>query len=205
VETACSRLLETRICPTIPEKFLNALDFSGGRHSKLALLRMLELVEPTDVKFVRGLSKIRNRLVHNITHVGFSIDRYVAGLASDEARQFAAETCAVFLPESLPAGEWRDQYAAILREPKDFVWRSALMFLALTSMQIDLEKLEARLAVMDRENLERDAAKSRQVATDLGAAFWSEPGRNVALGIYQDFVKKHGARSENLPPESPPG
>jgi hypothetical protein len=168
VESGLTRLLESKVSPTIPQEFINRLDLSGSRHSKLKLLELLGLVKPTQVRFVRGLSRIRNRLVHNITHVGFVLADYVASLSPRDALLFVTETCGVFYDETLPISERKEHYAAILAHPKIFVWRTALLFLALTSLTIDLERLKAELEQQERKKLLADAETARRITLGLG-------------------------------------
>src|ERR1017187_995933 len=63
LESGLTRLLEIAIVPPMPQTFISTLTLSGGRHSKLQLLRSLKLADADTANFVEGLSRIRNGLV----------------------------------------------------------------------------------------------------------------------------------------------
>src|SRR5438034_1782577 len=57
IESGTTRLLlEAVTAPSIPTAFLETLPLSGGRHSKLELLRLLGRLESDHVKFIISLS-----------------------------------------------------------------------------------------------------------------------------------------------------
>jgi hypothetical protein len=208
VETAFTRLLEARMCPPLPSKFINTLDFSGGRHSKLELLCLLDLADNANVKFARGLSKIRNRLVHNISHVGFKLADYVAALADQDAKAFAAEACCPFYSDNSVAEERKRQLARILAAPKLFLWRSVVLFLAEASLRIDCQKLESETEALRRETLKLELERARRTIDQLNAAlganaaFGLDPG--FALSAYRERLAKHSANdSAESGPVSP--
>src|SRR5437660_10922429 len=95
VESGMTRLLEVATTPTIPAAFVETLALTG-RHSKLELLQLLDCLDPADAKFVRGLSEIRNLLVHNVTHVHFVLRNYVANLPDQDIQAFMTRACYVF-------------------------------------------------------------------------------------------------------------
>lgn len=121
VETALTRLLESRITPAIPVEFINGLTLSGGRQSKLQLLRLLELIDVDEVRFVEGLSKIRNRLVHNISHVSFVLRDYVAALSPEDGSSFATKTCCVFYNEQWPT-EGRPAQLTLIKQHQGYLF-----------------------------------------------------------------------------------
>lgn len=196
VETAFTRLLEALVGPNLA-KFVNTLDLSGGRHSKLELLRLLGDADSINVRFVRGLSRIRNRLVHNITHVGFVIADYVSGLSAQDADLFHSETCVIFYNEKASASDRGKQRAAILAHPKSFIWRTALFFLAETSIRIDTQRLKTEAEEHEREILTSQVEVARRIIMNLGS---SSPvagaGQNYALTAYQNLLKEYSARDD---------
>jgi hypothetical protein len=86
--------------PTIPPEFLQSLSL-GGRHSKLKLLEMLGHLESDLVKFVKGLSKIRNLVVHDVTQVGFALKGYLASLSTQNLDKLLSEVCSLFYYRNL--------------------------------------------------------------------------------------------------------
>ena len=182
VESALTRLLEVAIAPDLPLEFLVSLDLSGGRHSKLQLLRLLGLIDSDGMKFVRGLSKIRNRLVHNVTHVGFIIKDYVGTLDADQTNQFALELCHLFYCDSLSSTERLARKSDILENPKSYVWRSALFYLAVISMKIDTASLKMEVETLKRQSLEQDAKTARELSERLKS--------NLLLEAYERALRK---------------
>jgi hypothetical protein len=201
VETAFTRLLEGLVGPSLA-KFVNTLDLSGGRHSKLELLRLLGDTDSIDVRFVRGLSRIRNRLVHNITHVGFVIADYVSGLSAQDANLFVTETCVIFYNQKASSSDRERQRAAVLARPKLFIWRTALFFLSLTSIRIDTQRMKTENEERERKILTRQVETAHRLILNLESSS-SIVGvtQNHALTAYQDFLKEQSSRTTN-PKES---
>ncbi len=70
---------------------ISQLDFNNAKSGKVAFARALGLIESHDVAFLRGLTELRNRLVHDIRNVTFTIGAHVAGFSSRELKKFKTE------------------------------------------------------------------------------------------------------------------
>ena len=64
------------------------LDFNHTKAGKVVFAHQLGLLHKQHTTFLRGLSELRNQLVHNIKNVSFSFVTYVSGLSKSELKEF---------------------------------------------------------------------------------------------------------------------
>lgn len=159
IETSLTRLLCAIVEPEPLKELIVTLDVSGGRFSKVTLLKHLNAIQGHEVKAIREISKIRNRFVHNIKYVGFDLTRYIADLPLPERDEFARNTLAFAFDEDPPKAE-RDK---AISEPKTHLWRCGLFLTALSKMRTDNRRLEAQFetqesehSIIEKENLLRE-------------------------------------------------
>lgn len=67
------------------------LDFNNIKTGKVAFARALGLLDKREMAFLRGLSELRNALVHNVQNVGFDIRTHVLALDLPKRKKFKAE------------------------------------------------------------------------------------------------------------------
>ena len=67
------------------------LDFNNIKSGKVAFARALGLLESREAAFLRGLSEMRNRLVHDVRNVGFDLVKAVAAMTVSERKKFRSE------------------------------------------------------------------------------------------------------------------
>jgi hypothetical protein len=82
--------------------------------------------------------------------------------------------------------ERREQYLAFLTQPKDFVWRTALFFLAKLWLHLDNTRLKSEMEELKRKTLMDEAARAHQIIQGLIG------GRNLGLQIYKQMLKDRG-------------
>lgn len=174
IESSLSRLIEAKFNNFSLKDYFLTIGFSGGRHSKIKLLQQLGEIDPEECKFIEGLSFIRNRLVHNITHIKFNLETYVAQLSAKSKLNFATQTCSFFTDFYLSRKTERQaKIADILVKPKWYLWLCALHVIACASLRIDAIFYESDIEKAQKKiyALEAQRAKEllRLLAKDLDA------------------------------------
>jgi len=207
IESGTTRFLEAVTTPTMPSAFLETLPLSGGRHSKLELLQLLGHLESDHVKFIKRLSHLRNLLVHNVANVGFVLADYLASLSPQDVNNFMSETCCNdYNPENFKSEQEKEkQRAEILTKPRLHIWRTALFYLAMTSLKLDNARLEKRVERLEKrtEKAEQEALKAerealiREVHAARRIAEGLAGGKNLGLEIYRQRLRDRGDASSN--------
>jgi hypothetical protein len=88
VEAMVFHLLTHAIGDTRISEFFERLELSNPRTGKIALAEMLELLESPERRFIRLISELRNRLVHNVRNVNFNLQAYYEGLDKNQRQNF---------------------------------------------------------------------------------------------------------------------
>jgi len=200
IESGTTRLLEAVVAPTIPFEFLQSLPLDG-RNSKLRLLEMLGRLESDHVKFIKGLSRIRNLVVHDVTQVGFVLTDYLASLSTQNLHTLLSEACSLFyFPDLFKSkGDREKQRAKILAEPRFHIWRTALFYLAITSLGHDIVRAEREAGESERQLLLAEAESARRVAK--GLAPWWNPALQAYTKpkTYKQYLKDFGVAPSDKP------
>jgi len=82
-----SAIVKKLNAPSI-EEAVSQLDFSGAKCGKVTFAQSLQVIGAREASFLRGLSELRNRLVHNVRNVSFSIKEYVEALDANQRKAF---------------------------------------------------------------------------------------------------------------------
>ncbi len=90
-EAVVGRLVVGRLNKPGLEDVVSNLEFNNMKSGKVAFARALGLLESEDVAFLRGLSELRNRLVHDIRNVNFSIADDISNKNASELKKFRKE------------------------------------------------------------------------------------------------------------------
>jgi hypothetical protein len=177
IESGTTRFLEAVVAPTVPPEFLQSLPLDG-RHSKLRLLELLGRLEPDHVKFIKALSRVRNLLVHDVTQVGFVLTDYLASLSTQDVDSLISDICRLSYYPEQSKPEREKQRAKILAEPRSYIWRTALFYLAITSLRRDNARSEHEIEKGERERLTREADFARKIINGLTAGRRSGTNRS---------------------------
>ena len=90
-EAVLASLIVKRLnAPAVQEAIVN-LEFNNVKSGKVAFARALALIDARDGAFLRGLSELRNKLVHDIRNVQFDLRSYVSGMDHKQRKKFKAE------------------------------------------------------------------------------------------------------------------
>ena len=90
-EAVLAGLIARRLKEPALESVLAKLEFNDARAGKVAFAKALDLLNPKDETFLRGLSELRNKLIHDVRNVGFNLREYVAGLDKNQKAKFKRE------------------------------------------------------------------------------------------------------------------
>lgn len=67
------------------------LPFNDTKAGKVAFARALGLLDKREVSFLRGLSELRNALIHNVKNVAFELENHVACMTETQRKKFKSE------------------------------------------------------------------------------------------------------------------
>ena len=130
----------------------------NGEGGKIAAARALELMTPWQVRFLRALSPMRNRLAHRATHFNFDLAAHVATLSADQLNELVLNLSLQDAPvkEDVALTRAHIEYSCKLH-----LWMLVVYFLG------DVY-LTAKWARLDREGAQIDAdiARSSQAVID---------------------------------------
>ena len=152
----------------------------NGEGGKIAAARALELVTPWQVRFLRALSPIRNRLAHRATHFNFDLAAYVSALSADQLNELV-------LNLSLQDAPAKEDFALtrhhVEHSCKLHFWMLMVYFLG------DVYRT-AKWARLDREGAQIDAdiARSSQAVIDAIIAAVERGGKFESLSTQQKEI-----------------
>lgn len=116
------------------------LDFNNAKSGKVAFARALGLLNSREVTFLRGLSELRNALVHDIKNVQFNLQEHILGLDDNRLKKFKKEFGASIC--ALDDGE--RMYAELLeRKPTQIVLLAAYSCLLILQFNVSTKSRNA--------------------------------------------------------------
>jgi hypothetical protein len=150
IEAAVSRVIAAKIGCQDLERVLSHLELSRDKCGKVEFANALGLLGKEDRRFIRGLSELRNRLVHDVTNVTFSMREYVASLNSQQQTKFITTFAFAGLHPGSPIPPEFAEY--VRKKPKTALWKSALYSLACIRLEEDLALNEQEVAATRESN-----------------------------------------------------
>lgn len=73
--------------PALQDAITN-LEFNNSKAGKVTFAQALELLDAKEASFLRGLSELRNRLVHNVRNVQFDLRAYLKNMDANQRKTF---------------------------------------------------------------------------------------------------------------------
>lgn len=73
------------------EQFVRKLPLHGEQGSKLALIRNYDCLEKEHITFLKEISELRNKLVHNTSNFDFDFNRYIADFDKNQRRSWRSK------------------------------------------------------------------------------------------------------------------
>lgn len=140
VETALSTML-ARVLDERLNDVLGRLELGDAQTGKMKFAQALELIDPDQVKFIRKLSELRNRIVHDVRGIDFTFKEYLAGL-DDNQRQALFDGVVSFSTNEARAG-WIQNAR---RNIKGTMWVATVRIVAHAVLKGNLNRIEKQLA-----------------------------------------------------------
>jgi hypothetical protein len=147
-ESVIASLIVHRLATPQAAEVVSHLEFNNAKSGKVALARALGLLEKHDVAFLRGLSELRNRLVHSIHDVSFTFVSYLGGQSRTEIKKFRTEFGFAVLKLDGGAAE----YERLLKHrPREIVYLAAYDCLLNMQFRISSQRRNALVeAILQR-------------------------------------------------------
>lgn len=155
IESATTFLLSRAIGKPELDDVIASLELSGSRNGKVKFLDNLDLLDKNERRFIRFLSELRNKLVHNISNVEFEFEAYVSALDANEkdalfkSVRFACAEQILVDDHVIPSKEF------VLSNPKLSIWLSGIALLSVVYIQADLQRLQREKIEIDLKFAER--------------------------------------------------
>jgi len=141
--SATSLLVEIFDKPELKKQF-GSLPLSDVSYGKLSFLKSLGVIEKPYEHFVRKLSEIRNKSVHNVSQTSLDFRELVDSSDKNQKKALAVALGAAFSSGDL------EKAGLINDDPKLLIWMTALNLIGQMSMHkriVSIEKREVDLAV----------------------------------------------------------
>jgi len=152
-EAVLASLILKRLGKPELEELIANLDFNNVKSGKVAFARSLCLIDKKEVAFLRGLSELRNRLVHNISNVSFEVETYVSTHTASEKKKFKTEfgqaICA--LPNGIQEYE-----SMLISTPRDIVIMAGYLCLMELQYQMTMSQRNLIVEVLLRRQSEKN-------------------------------------------------
>jgi hypothetical protein len=136
--------------------FIGDLSLSG-RTSKLTLIESFDILGSDATTFIKAVSTIRNRVVHNIRHIRFDLPRYIADLAPDKKRDFLVKIGTIHEDSSMSPKERESLRQDLAASPKQFILKGTLLILALIFETVELAHLRREVEEATQKHLRNQA------------------------------------------------
>ncbi|WP_303909445.1 hypothetical protein [Thiohalomonas denitrificans] len=162
VEAAVSHLLVHKFGDERLLSIFSRVELSNKATGKIAFISAMELVNKHERRFIRSLSELRNKLVHNIGNVQFDLATYADNLEKDAKDNFAKSFWYGYGEQD----DGVDRKQLVLAKPKEAIWVSALLFLAIIYELKEAERLRSKANAMAVE-VARYVSKLRGSSTGL--------------------------------------
>lgn len=88
IESLITELILLKISDNRLKKVISRISLHGETVSKIAILKIYNLLSADEIKLIIRLSEIRNSIVHNYENLSFTFEKYAESLNSDQIKQW---------------------------------------------------------------------------------------------------------------------
>lgn len=148
-EAACTQALTQRLLSPELLDDLAHLDFSDKRRGKVRFLRSLDAISETHAKILYALAELRNKLVHNIAQVNFSLTRYFNELDKNQLKSQCELWGSGVADTLLSNGKLVPRNEFVRSEPKLAIWMTCFEILACLHLEFELAEIRNAQRAMD--------------------------------------------------------
>lgn len=158
-EAACTHALSQRLSRPELLNELAQLEFADRRKWKVKFLLSLSVLTNEQAEILYDLAKLRNRLVHNVDQVAFSIDSDIAGLDKKKLKA-KAELWGHGIVDFVKEGEVIISRTEFFRmKPKETLWLTCMEILACLHTEFEIaEYRAAETATLSYQKISREIA-----------------------------------------------
>lgn len=145
LETSFTNLLISEFNKPNIDNQIASLALSDSKIGKIVFAKNLKLIRMNEYKFVILLSELRNKLVHNIKNVNFSISDYVVSMDKGQKKRFKNTIYNIFPADynKLLVGN----IEKIIKSPKSYIWTASIFVLA--------RNFGSKIAIEKYKNIEK--------------------------------------------------
>lgn len=165
-EAACTHILVKRLHTPELEESLAELDHANSKYGKVTLLKKLGAITTEQSTVLQGLASLRNRLVHNISDVGFSFEEYVSTLDNQQTTKLLKFIGHGITEDEVALGDQMvKRRDFVLNNPKLALWLTSAEILACLYLEIEFAQLSLqRRALAEYANLTRRSSGAAPTA-----------------------------------------
>lgn len=130
IEAAISHLLTESLNRPELNKLFSRLDMSNATTGKTAFAKALGLLDAPEHLFIRSLSEMRNKLVHDVRNVNFDLSSYVEEMNQKDQDAFLKKF-------NLLSTEITEDIRNLFRfDPRQALWYSAMSLLGIVYLKL---------------------------------------------------------------------
>jgi hypothetical protein len=134
------------------------IELSNIRSGKLVFAQKMYLLDQPAITFIRALSELRNKLVHDPRNVTFDMDEYVHGMDSNQRKTFRKNFGIAFPNE---VDDQRELDTLLDGKPQAVLYLGALKLV----YNLSLNRWEAKIAFLENERGQLLLLLSKERAT----------------------------------------
>ncbi|MCH4810436.1 hypothetical protein [Vreelandella neptunia] len=136
-EAACTHALVTKLDKPELETCFSHLEQANARYGKVVLLKKMNVLYADQAKFLENLASLRNKMAHDISNVGFSLEDYAAQMDSNQKKSFAKWAGHGIYPEITIQGKTIKNIDFVIDNPKLSLWLTAAEILGCIYLEVD--------------------------------------------------------------------
>jgi len=145
MESVCSHLLTSYFSDIKFKDIFSRLEMSDTKKGKVAFLRAAGLIIKEEASFIRGLSELRNEMVHNIEGIHFKFSDHIAKLDKQQRDAFVDTFGYAYITEDNKGKYYLRDRELIISEPKNSIWWGVAIILATLKLQVDTHFFEEQV------------------------------------------------------------
>lgn len=136
-EAVLASLIVKKLGAPALQDVITNLEFNNAKAGKVSFAQALDLLDSREAAFLRGLSELRNRLVHDVRNVQFDLRAYVTNMDANQRKSFKSQFGRAIL--GLPDGE--AEYTRLLREhPSRIIYFAAYSCLLVLEFKVSNQR-----------------------------------------------------------------
>lgn len=140
--------------PELSEAVSN-LDFNNTKAGKVVFARALGLLDTREVAFLRGLSELRNSLVHNVHNVTFDLKEHVSLMTDAQRKKFKSGFGAALISTENGATLYAEYEES---RPAFIVLSAAYSCLLVLHLRVEEQRRKMLVEALMKTSIKKDAA-----------------------------------------------